>query len=227
VTVGTSISFDASGSSDPDGTIVSYEWDFDTDGIYDATGVTISHAYSTPGTYTVTLRVTDIDGLTDTDTATKTVNPVPTGPTIESAKYHSPSFWSTWDVFNIGDEVCVVGTGYTPDSSIEVQVVNDVTWIDGMSIPSFIAKTTVPTDAFGDVFDAYAVWSFATPGKYDIVVDVDGNGVYDVGVDAIDDFDVDTAGFFVIPEIPLGTIMALTSMLAGFVIYSKRVKTIL
>ena len=65
------INFDASGSYDPDGTIVSYEWDFgdgDT-----ATGVTTSHAYSSAGMYTVTLTVTDDDGNTDTATAIKTV----------------------------------------------------------------------------------------------------------------------------------------------------------
>ena len=81
--VGESVNFDGSGSSDPDGTIVSYEWDFDagvdSDGDgdptndADATGVTASHIYANAGTYTVTLTVTDDDGATGTDTATITV----------------------------------------------------------------------------------------------------------------------------------------------------------
>jgi len=71
--VGESISFDATSSNDPDGTIVLYEWDWESDGIYDATGVTASHPYSVPGTYIVTLRVTDNDGLKDTVTDTKTI----------------------------------------------------------------------------------------------------------------------------------------------------------
>jgi PKD repeat protein len=213
VTVGTSINFDASGSSDSDGSIILYEWDFDTDGTYDASGVTITHAYSTPGTYTVTLRVTDNDGLTDTCTDTKTVNPVPTGPTIESAKFISPGFWTTSNEFYPGDDVCAILSGFSPDTSYEVQVVKDVAWSDGTSIPSYVAKATLVTDAFGEVADAYIVWSGATPGKYDMIVDVNGNSIYDVGVDAIDDFDVSTAGFFVIPELPIGTIM---SLVAGF-----------
>ncbi|MCK4885425.1 PKD domain-containing protein, partial [Candidatus Bathyarchaeota archaeon] len=45
---------------DPDGTIVSYSWDFG-DGTT-ATGVTVDHAYSEDGNYTVTLTVTDDDG---------------------------------------------------------------------------------------------------------------------------------------------------------------------
>ena len=72
---GTSIFFDASSSWDPDGTIVSYEWDFDGDGTYDATGVTISHIYTIPGEYTVKLRVTDDDGMMDIATDTKIIVP--------------------------------------------------------------------------------------------------------------------------------------------------------
>jgi len=72
-TIGTTINFDASTSYDPDGTIILYEWDFTSDGSYDATGIGTSYAYMTPGTYTVTLRVTDDDGLTDTATDTKTI----------------------------------------------------------------------------------------------------------------------------------------------------------
>jgi hypothetical protein len=59
--------FDGSGSSDADGSIASYQWDFG-DG---ATGVgwSASHAYLQAGTYTVTLTVIDDGGGTATDTA--------------------------------------------------------------------------------------------------------------------------------------------------------------
>ena len=56
-----------------------YEWDFDGDGIYDLLAQmydsSASYTYMVPGTYTVTLRVTDLDGLTDTATAEKTILP--------------------------------------------------------------------------------------------------------------------------------------------------------
>ena len=54
------VSFDTSASSDPDGTIVSYEWDFG-DGTT-GTGPTPSHSYATDGVYAVTLTLTDEDG---------------------------------------------------------------------------------------------------------------------------------------------------------------------
>jgi hypothetical protein len=55
------ISFDASASGDPDGRILTYEWDWTSDGTYDVQSntPTISHTYGSGGTYQVHLRVTD------------------------------------------------------------------------------------------------------------------------------------------------------------------------
>jgi flagellin-like protein len=72
--IGESVSFDGSGSSDSDGSVSSYEWDWTSDGSFDATGATATHSYGSPGTYTVTLRVTDDDGATDTTTQQVTVS---------------------------------------------------------------------------------------------------------------------------------------------------------
>ncbi|MDO8446572.1 MAG: DUF1566 domain-containing protein [Deltaproteobacteria bacterium] len=54
---GLQVSFDASLSSDSDGTIASYGWDFG-DG-QTGVGSTVSHTYASAGTYTVTLQITD------------------------------------------------------------------------------------------------------------------------------------------------------------------------
>jgi len=71
VSIGEFITFDASSSFDPDGSIVGYFWDFGDN--TNATGVVVSHTYADIGTYTVTLTVTDNDGAATSATATKTV----------------------------------------------------------------------------------------------------------------------------------------------------------
>jgi len=60
------VEFNGSGSSDPDGTIASYAWDFG-DGVTD-TAVSISHTYSGVGDYTASLMVTDNLGATNMKT---------------------------------------------------------------------------------------------------------------------------------------------------------------
>lgn len=67
VQVGSSVSFSAAGSTDADGSIVGYEWD---DG---STSASISRTFDTLGTHTVTVQVTDDDGLISSATATVTV----------------------------------------------------------------------------------------------------------------------------------------------------------
>lgn len=69
------IRFDASTSSDPDGSIASYQWDFQNDGVFDASGQVVFHQYPAAGTYTARLLVTDNQGALDQTTRTVTVAP--------------------------------------------------------------------------------------------------------------------------------------------------------
>ncbi|MBI3801511.1 MAG: PKD domain-containing protein [Deltaproteobacteria bacterium] len=66
------VSFDGSGSTDADGTIVSYAWSFG-DGA-SASGITASHPYTTPGGYTARLTVTDDQGTSASAKVVITVN---------------------------------------------------------------------------------------------------------------------------------------------------------
>jgi len=81
-TVGEAVTFDASASSDRDGTIQTYEWDFDGDGTTDVTrsAPLVTHTYDAPGEYAVTLTVTDDDGATDTLVKTVEVRDPSTSP---------------------------------------------------------------------------------------------------------------------------------------------------
>jgi len=83
---GESAEFTAEASSDSDGTIQSYEWDFDGDGTTDATGKTVNRSFATKGAYDVRLTVTDDDSASTTTSETVPVTEPPTA-SIE----HSPS----------------------------------------------------------------------------------------------------------------------------------------
>ncbi len=74
-------SFDGSGSTDSDGTIINYAWTFGDGGT--GTGVSPSHTYTTAGTYTVSLTVTDDDGAPGSDSLTVTVKEEITPEVIE------------------------------------------------------------------------------------------------------------------------------------------------
>jgi len=96
------VSFDGTGSSDPEGKPLSYSWDLDGDGTFgDATGAAASYTYTTVGVYHPSLRVTDDQGATDTTSVTITAGNTAPTPVIDT-----PSSSLTWKV---GDTVSFSG----------------------------------------------------------------------------------------------------------------------
>ncbi|GGR61364.1 glucose/arabinose dehydrogenase [Nocardioides luteus] len=88
------VAFDSAGTTDADGDELTYQWDFDGDGIFDATGPTATHTYDEVGAYRATLTVTDHGGKgrgkhasadvdvvvgNDTPQVTLTTDPAPGG----------------------------------------------------------------------------------------------------------------------------------------------------
>lgn len=82
--VGQEITFSASSSFDPDGTIVKYEWDLGDGNI--AEGQIVTYAYNAQGTYTITLTVTDNQGFTSSAQKTLSVT-APNQPPVASFTY--------------------------------------------------------------------------------------------------------------------------------------------
>jgi PKD repeat protein len=119
---GFTCTFNASGSSDPDGTIRSYGWTFG-DGATGA-GVTASHTYAAGGSYTVTLTVTDNGGATSTQAHSVTVLPpdMHVGD-LDGASTTQQNAWTA----------TVTVTIHTSSHSLLATAVVSGTWNDGSS----------------------------------------------------------------------------------------------
>lgn len=158
--VGQSVSFNGSGSSDSDGSIISYAWDFgDGDS---SIGSVVSHTYSAAGAYTASLTVTDNDGATDTDTVLVTISESSTPPPSTNK---TPKAVAGSDIkVKVGEQVHFDGSGSSdPDGTI----------------------TSYAWD-FGDSRDSNEkepLHSYATPGVYKVTLVVtDNNGGTDSDV---------------------------------------------
>jgi chitodextrinase len=92
---GLTVGVDGSGSTDPDGTVSSYDWTFGDGGT--GSGRQTTHTYTTDGTYSITLQVTDNDGATDSVSHAVTVT---SSPLIASDMFDRTisNGWGTADV---------------------------------------------------------------------------------------------------------------------------------
>jgi PKD repeat protein len=105
--IGQPVRFDGTTSSDPDGAIASYAWDFGDGGR--ASGATASHTYTAAGTFVATLTVTDNAGSTAATTIGITVADT-TPPSIAIASgVFTPS---------VGDNVGVVRVEWSFDGAL-------------------------------------------------------------------------------------------------------------
>ena len=92
------VTFDGSGSSDPDGNPITYAWDLDGDGLYDdSTATQPTFTYTQSGSFTARLRVTDSAG------ASSLSGPlvITVGNTPPTATINAPSASLTWRVGNV------------------------------------------------------------------------------------------------------------------------------
>ena len=105
--------FDATGSSDPEGPLMTYRWEFG-DGAA-ASGPVVEHVFPSSGNYTVNLTVTDADGGTASRTQVITVLPPPPPPVItkprEEVKVDSTWLVNGWTALALVLLVTVLAAG--------------------------------------------------------------------------------------------------------------------
>jgi hypothetical protein len=108
---GSEITFNGSKSFDPDGDELTYEWDLDGDGIFEASGVEVSKTWNDDYSGIVTLKVTDIyDASSTADSEVTVQNAAPT------ASIDSSFFVKVPITMRIGGQ---------PGNSVEMQVIQD------------------------------------------------------------------------------------------------------
>ena len=156
------IEFDGSDSFhlDMDANIVSYEWDFDGDHVYDASGVMVTHSYPAIGTYQVVLRVTDdqVPPVSATTSCCVEIIPPPIPPNADPGGPYR---------FCIGSGSLVLDGSNSSDLDGTI-----VSWewdFDPQPLDlSF-------DDASGEMVDVTAFFSGLGPGLYDVALRVTDN----------------------------------------------------
>jgi PKD repeat protein len=155
---GLAVTLDGSASSDPDGTIVGWEWDCEDDGLVDAVTPTAACTYPDDGSYVARLTVTDDDGLSDVATVSVAVANLP--PTVGGLTLPS-------DV-DEGDAVVFAGVASDPGPADVLSWV--WSWGDGTA----------------DGAGSPASHAFADEGTYTVTATVtDGDGGSDVATGTV------------------------------------------
>lgn len=151
------VAFDASASSDSDGTIVGYTWSWG-DGTPDTNGVSSSanHVFANPGTYTVRLTVTDDCAKTGTyskNVVVAVLNPCLTSPAPIASFMYSPT--------NVVEEQAVSFNGSGSVDSDGSIVGYSWSWGDGTPDTNGVSPSTTHV--------------FANPGTYNVRLTVTDN----------------------------------------------------
>jgi len=188
--VGETVQFDASSSYDPDGTIVSYLWDLDGNGVDDMSGPFVQIFYQNSGVATVRLTVVDNDGLSST-----TTQPVVVGGT--AVVPGAPAMGSTPGIFVWGTDTWHVtvnaGLGWGAPRAYRLAIETDGTFqnVDQDYDAGVAPMGIIPTPPGGGnelLFEGSLQsgsidYTFTAPGatkiRMSLQMDIDGDGALD------------------------------------------------
>jgi len=182
--VGQTVFFDASASFDPDGFITQYLWDFNSDGFFDASGRTATNTFFFAGTHLVTLRVIDNNGAAGSTSQPVTVGAAP------PPFFGQPGFFINAVALN-KFSIRVQGR---PDwafqdhrfkilletdgrfTSLEQQVIGNATPLGLLPVPSGNTLELNGSVRDGAILYIIGISSTTTKIKFDLRLDIDGDG---------------------------------------------------
>ena len=195
----TTLTFNGSGSFDRAGTIISYAWRFGDGGT--ASGVAVTHAYATPGTYTATLTVTDSRGSSASDTAVVRVADRP--PVANAGPDQSGIQGSAVTFRGSGSDQDGTVTSYTWNFGDGASAAGATASHAYATAGTYTAKLTVTDDRGATGSDSALITVAGSPGGtpwargfggaasdvgYGVAVDASGNAVMTGRVESTVDF---------------------------------------
>ena len=142
---------------------------------------------------------------------------------------NSPTGEIEVNMFYPTDNVYAMGSGMEPENYYTIYIVENTRWIkNSTTISQCVVVRSIPnvlTNEYGE-FGPILVWATPlTPGYYDIIADCETAGTpgtYD-GCDALDDFEVKGAGFFVVTEFaPILAVVACYAATFAVMMFKRR-----
>ena len=143
-------------------------------------------------------------GQSRSDFLNESLDGYPSGPTGEATN----SAGVGKDTYTAGEVVYATGSGFVPNTYVDVYVVGDLAWSDGMAIPPDVSPDgidTVLTDPTGNLGPTPVWIPPLTLGEYDMVFDANRNGVYDMFIDVVDH--PAHPGFVIQAPVPVGGVL--------------------
>lgn len=193
--VNQAVTFDAACASDPDGRITKYEWDYDNDGQINARGVKVTIPFFQEAkTYPITLILTDDKGAITRFTQPLTVRARGQQP---GGGGTLPQLPNVPGIYIVGlDKLYIIVQGsanWTNDRQYKIELETDGSFtsldqtLTGPAAPQGLAPVPAGTQklsASGSVRSGRVDYAFGlAPGtkamKFDLKIDLDGNGTLD------------------------------------------------
>lgn len=219
VDLGSTVTFDGSPSSDPDGNIVTWEWDFNGDDVNDASGEIVMFTFQTAGNRVIRLRVTDNDGLTAEATGIVDVVSMLSAPPIAAFTIAPDSTAPvgtqfTFDAAPSTDDVGIAGYSWDFENDGSYDASGQVAMFRPPAVGDYDIELRV-TDTDGQFVDTLQTITVTPPptGQFDLIVRLTGPGnvvVVPVGVNLPNSSNCDGDDCF-LSGIAAGTTVSLTA----------------